>query len=77
MFTRLTKLLKEIHPEIEFTSDLNLIEQGILDSFDLIILTAELEKEFKIKIKGEDINSKNFASVNTIVNLINGSAVSQ
>lgn len=69
---KVIEILKKIQPEFEYTPDLDLIEQGVLDSFDMIIFTVELEKEFKIKIPGTEINSKNFKSVNSISNYISG-----
>ena len=49
-----------------------LLENGMLDSFGLIHLIAEIEDEFSITVDVEDLTSQNFASVNNIVLLVEG-----
>lgn len=68
---RVIEILKKVRPEFYYTEDLDLVNEGVLDSFDMLIFTVEIEKEFNVKIPGQEINSKNFKSVNTISKLIN------
>tara|TARA_B100000676_G_C18030157_1_gene818146 strand:- start:1585 stop:1833 length:249 start_codon:yes stop_codon:yes gene_type:complete len=49
-----------------------LLEDGMLDSFGLISLIAEIEDEFSIAMDVEDLTSQNFASVNDIAVLVEG-----
>lgn len=74
---RVIEILKKVRPEFYYTEDLDLVNEGVLDSFDMLIFTVELEKEFNVKIPGQEINSKNFKSVSTISKLINGLSVSK
>lgn len=74
---RVIEILKKVRPEFYYTEDLDLVNEGVLDSFDMLIFTVELEKEFNIKIPGQEINSKNFKSVSTISKLINELSVSK
>jgi len=47
-----------------------LLEESLLDSFGLIQLVAEIEKEFSISIKTEDLTSQNFSSVADMSTLV-------
>ena len=46
MKERILKILSGLRPEFDFTMDVNFIEEGILDSFDVINLVTALESEF-------------------------------
>lgn len=72
MNEKIISILKEIRPEIEtFPSSENFILDGILDSFDIVVLVSELEKNFQISIDGEEVTLENFKNVSTISTLIN------
>lgn len=64
---KLFKILAELHPEIDYTSSSNLIEEGLLDSFDMVLLVTELEKSFGVKISGDEIRAENFKDIDTII----------
>jgi len=62
MENRIKKIIKKIiNKKKNYLSNENLISNGVLDSFNILVLITELEKEFKIKIPLEkfDINSLN------------------
>lgn len=42
----------------------------MLDSFDIVSLVSELDKQFEISIDGLDILPENFMSVDSIVGLL-------
>jgi acyl carrier protein len=63
-------LLKEIVPGWEFTGNEHFVEEGFLDSFDMVLFTDALERKFKVKIDGMDINKKNFNTIDDIIRLI-------
>ena len=44
----------------------DLLGTGILDSIGMIKLISYLEKEFKIKVRSEDMNVENFMTVENI-----------
>ncbi len=48
----------------------NFFIHGMLDSFDLVMLVAALEKHYNIVIDGEDIVLENFYNVEAIIRLI-------
>ena len=63
MKERILKILSGLRPEFDFTMDVNFIEEGILDSFDVINLVTALDSEFGISIDGTDVLPENFSSV--------------
>jgi acyl carrier protein len=64
-------VLSGIRPEFDFSQNVNYIEEGMIDSFDLILLVSELDKKFGISIDGVDIVPENFSSLDQIVKLLN------
>lgn len=71
MKEKIIKILAELRPEFDFTQKgVDFIEEGMLDSFDLITLVNELDKAFGISIDGVDILPENFCSVDAITNLL-------
>lgn len=71
MRNKIINILTEIRPEFDFKENLNFIENGMLDSFDIVLLVSILEETFSIIIDGLDVNPSNFYSVNSIIELIN------
>ena len=63
-------ILEEIRPEFDFTKEKNFIDNGMLDSFDIISLVADLDKSFSISILGTDIIPENFNNLNDIALLL-------
>lgn len=67
---KILEILKDIQPTYEFEDGVNFVEQGYLDSFDVVTLVAELEDAFNIAISALDILPENFASVKSIAALV-------
>lgn len=67
---KIYKLLSEIRPEFDFHESDDFVEDGYLDSFDIVTLVSEIEKEFGVVINGLDILPENFQTVNAICELI-------
>lgn len=53
----------------------DLLEAGLIDSFDIVTLVAELEAAFHIEIDGEEITEENFSTVSRIVELVKRKAL--
>tara|TARA_B100000242_G_scaffold293763_1_gene272960 strand:+ start:344 stop:583 length:240 start_codon:yes stop_codon:yes gene_type:complete len=62
--------LKKILPRSKFNQKKKLISEGILDSFNILILITNLERIFKIKINLKKLNIKNFETVQSISKLV-------
>lgn len=67
---RIIEILVDIRPEYDFLEDIDFIEAGMLDSFDIITLVSDLDENFDIRIDGSDILPENFCSIKAIENLI-------
>lgn len=72
----LVEILSEIRPEFDFKTSEDFIEDGYIDSFDLITLVATIEKEYGIKIKGTEIVPENFSNLDAISKLLESHGVS-
>ncbi len=64
------KILSEIRPEHDFTASEDFIEDGLLDSFDIITLIDMLQEKYGIVVDGLDIVPENFCSANAIAELV-------
>lgn len=71
------RILEELRPEFDFRSSEDFIEDGFLDSFDVVSLISMLEEEYSISIDGLDIVPENFVSIEAIKKLLkkNGAEV--
>ena len=63
---RILNILRDIRPEFEFGTEPDFFGKGMLDSFDLTTLIAELEREFGITIEGGDIVPENLKNLDRI-----------
>jgi acyl carrier protein len=70
MRERLLNLLREIHPDENFVASENFIQDGLLDSFDVVLLVALIEKEFSIVIPGQMVLSESFTNLGDLIVLI-------
>lgn len=64
------ELLVNLKDDVDFENSEDFIEEGLLDSFDLVSLVSELEEAFNIEIKGSDIIPENFVSIDSIMQLV-------
>ena len=70
MKKRIVDILSDLRPEFDFNENVNFIEEGMLDSFDIVSLVDELESQFNIKINGIDVIAENFSSLDKLEALI-------
>lgn len=78
MKEKIIKILTDLRPEFDFTDEsLNFIEEGMLDSFDVVSLVDALDTEFNIVIDGVDIVPENFSTLNSIMSLLKKSGVTE
>lgn len=68
---KLFELAKEIAgPDKTFSKTSHLFEEHVLDSFGLIQLVGEIDKEFSVAIKTEDLTIQNFATIENVATLV-------
>ena len=64
------EMLESLKPECDFSGCDDFIEEGFLDSFDIVLLTSMLEDKYGIKIEALDILPENYANINAIAALV-------
>ena len=68
MKEKVLKVLQSVNESI--TDGANLIDEGIIDSFEVVNIVMELEEAFDIEIDAEDVVAENFETVDAIVALV-------
>ena len=66
----LMKILKDIRPDIDFENEKALIDDGYLDSFDVVSIISALDDEFGVQIRINELDPENFNSAESIWNLV-------
>ena len=66
----LMKILTDLHPDVDFASHTSLVDDKILDSFDIVTIIAEVDNEYDVTIPAEEITPENFNSAETLYKLI-------
>lgn len=64
------RILSELSSDIDFETEDALIDGGLLDSFDIVTLVAEIDDAFGIEIPAEALIPENFNSAKAIFALI-------
>jgi acyl carrier protein len=54
----------------QLTQDYALIENGVIDSLGLFALLGFIEKEFGVRLAGEELSPDNFGTIGAITSLI-------
>lgn len=67
---RLLELLKGIRPDVDFENEMALIDDGYLDSFDVVSIISEIDDVFGVQIRINELDPENFNSAEAIWNLI-------
>ena len=66
----LLEILNDLHPEVDFEVEEHLIDDGILDSLDIVNLISEISEVFDVSITAKDIMPENFNSAKALYSLI-------
>ncbi len=70
MRAKIIEILTEICPGIDFEHETALIDDGLVDSLDIVSIVTELMDTFDVEINVEDLQPENFNSVDAMVELI-------
>ena len=70
MEKKLMEILTELRPDVDFEENTSLIDDGILDSFDLVSLIGELSDAFDVEISFDDMDPENFNSVESMLEML-------
>lgn len=67
---KLLEILKGIRPDVDFENETELIDEGILDSFDVVSIISEIDDAFGVQIRINELDPENFNSAEAIWALI-------
>lgn len=67
---KLLEILSELHSDVDFENTEDLVDDGILDSLDIVTLVTEIDAEFGVTIPAEEIIPENFNSARALMELI-------
>lgn len=66
----LLNILKDLHPDVDFEKEEHLVDNKILDSFDIISVISEIAEQFDVVISAEFILPDYFNSAKALYALI-------
>lgn len=67
---KLIEIMQELHPDIDFETYDGLVDDGILDSLDIVTLITDINDAFDVSIPAEEILPENFNSAEALWALI-------
>ena len=67
---KLLEILSEIKENVDFEAEKALIDDGIIDSLDLMQLISEIESEFDVEVEMDNIVPENFNSAEAMMAMI-------
>ncbi len=67
---KILEILKRIKPEVDFINGTDLVDEGVLDSIDIVTIISEIEEEYGIEIDPNEIDPDNFQSVTAMLDMI-------
>ncbi len=70
MREQIMKILKDIRSDVDFEKEQLLIDNGVLDSFDIISIVGEFNDAFGVEINVDDLLPENFNNIGAMVELI-------
>lgn len=70
--SRILKILEDLRPDIDPREEKFMIDEGVLDSFDIVSLVQDLNDEFEIDIDVDELVPDNFNTLEAMVELVEG-----
>jgi len=67
---KLIQILKDIKPHLDYEKEEHLIDDGLLDSFDIVILVGQLNDAFHVNISIAALKPEHFNSAQAMFQLI-------
>lgn len=67
---QLLRILNETCPGVDFAKETALIDDGILESLDIVTIVGEIMDEFGVELDVDDLLPENFNSAQAIMDLI-------
>ncbi|MBQ6832665.1 MAG: acyl carrier protein [Oscillospiraceae bacterium] len=67
---KMMEILKGVRSDVDFENETALIDDGVLDSFDIISIVSEFNEAFDIEINVDELEPYNFNTVSAMYELI-------
>lgn len=67
---RLLEILQEVNEDVDFADETALVDDGLIDSFDIVAIISALDDAYGIHIAAKDIDGDNFNSVDNIAKMV-------
>jgi len=67
---KLLEILQDVNADVDWAKEEAIIDDGLVDSFDIIALAGELSDQFGVTIELEHLEPENFNSVTAIAKLL-------
>lgn len=66
----LLEILIDLHPEVDFETEDQLVDSKIFDSFDIITIISEIADTFDVTVPAKEIIPENFNSAKALWEMI-------
>ncbi len=66
----LIEILQDLHSDVDFENCTTLIDDKILDSFDIVSIVSEVNDRFDVAIPAKELVPENFNSAKALWDLI-------
>ncbi len=63
-------ILKEIKPDVDFEKETKLVDNNLIDSFDIVQIVMKLNETFEVEIGADSITPENFNSAASLWALV-------
>ena len=64
------EILQDLHPDVDFDTCDTLVDDKIIDSFDIVTIISEINEQFDVIIPAEEILPENFNSASALAALV-------
>lgn len=79
-FTEIQQIIHRVNPacqQSQLQADTALLDQGILDSLQIVAVIGEIENDLAVRIAIEDVIPENFESISSICRLVEHTLTTQ
>ena len=66
----LLEILRDVCPDVDFERETSLIDDGLLESLDIVSIVTGIMDEFDVELNVDDLLPENFNSVDAMLELI-------
>ena len=67
---KLIEILSKLDSDVDWENEKCLIDDGLIDSFDIIALVGDLNRAFNVNVEIEHLTPENFNTVDSILKLL-------